>query len=122
MVDHVVASSEKVCSIDWGVALDAVHWEHTKAYCACNRVDACSVMEIKYTLRVGRERNIVVLSTGYVSKALVDETVQRFWKSSKGDPFAGRAGYVQDIFHRVFRRVESGDSRRDIGFFLSWVY
>ena len=89
-MDEVVALSEKARSIDGAVALDAVHWQHAKTYLACNRVDACSIMEIEYTDRVGRERESLYIST--VASGLVRELVRRLWKSRERDVFPGPAG------------------------------
>jgi hypothetical protein len=84
MVEQVVASREKVGRIDGGVALDAVHWQHAKAYVACNRVDACSVMEIEYTDRVRREGDSLYVATAEGGPmGLVPEFVIRPWKSCK---------------------------------------
>lgn len=88
MVEQVVAAREKVCRIDGGVALDCVHWQHAKAYVACNGVDACLIMEIEYTDRVGWERNFLYFSTvASGSTALVRELTRRLWKSRERDFF-----------------------------------
>ena len=94
-----MSSCEKACRVNRGTIPDGVHWEHAQAYIACSRVHAGLVMKVKYALRVGGERNILLSSTPGASITLVAKSATRLSKHCKGGVFAGKAGYVHDIFH-----------------------